>query len=84
MQTSLPSPLLQYTAHSHFIIAVSKQAISRVFAIFFICVPQSFFLKSEVMEEPSALYFWDQQTPIQSVANPQKHWTLHVYIHSGH
>ena len=53
--TPLPSPLLPYTTHYHCIITVSKQAISRVFAIFLICVPQSFFLKSEVMEEPSAL-----------------------------
>ena len=55
LSTQLHSPPLPYTTHYHCIITVSKQAISRIFAIFLICVPQSFFLKSEVMEEPSAL-----------------------------
>ena len=73
IQTSLPSPFLPHATHSHFIISVSKEAI---FTTFFIGL---FLLKSKVMEESSALYLWDHHTP-----NPDKHWTLHVYIYSGH
>jgi len=31
----------------------------------------------KVVEESSALYFWDHHTQ----PNPQKHWTLHLYIY---
>jgi len=68
-----PSPFLPHTTHSHFIISGSKEAIFTTFLI------GLFLLKSKVMEESSALYLWDHHTP-----NPDKHWTLHVYIYSGH
>ena len=61
------SPLSSHTTHSHFIISVSKQAISTAFANFLIS--SSLKSKDKVMETSSALYF-DYHTPIQILAKP--------------
>jgi len=71
MQTSLaiplvlPSPLHLHTTHSHFIISVSKEAISTVLSNIFII---------------STAFLTSHTSPV----NPQKHWTLHLYIFFGH
>jgi len=63
-------PLSSHTrTHSHFIIAISKEATSTVFCDLFFGL---LLLKSyeKVMEASSALYFWDHHTPNQIAAKP--------------
>jgi len=60
--------------HSHFIISISKEVISVLFANFLISLLIGLLLKSneKVIDASSALYFWDHHIPIQIVAKPTK------------
>ena len=73
MQTSLAIPLVLslhlHTTHSHFIISVSKEAISTVLS--------NLFIHGGII---STVFLTSHTSPV----NPQKHWTLHLYIFFGH
>ena len=84
MQTSLatqlvlPSPLLPHTTHSHFIISMSKEAISTVFANLLISSMRKWWRH----HQPCIYGITRHNSKLQ--LNPQKHWTLHLYSYSGH